>query len=75
MEKYRMQEVVIDRKCAAPRFIHKPLSAFSVEGQVPVLSSFISAEKFPDNFFSIKFHPKIAGALAQDIWSQSYDLE
>ena len=32
MEKYRMQEVLIDRKCAAPRFVIKPQSTFAVEG-------------------------------------------
>ena len=32
MEKYRMQEVLIDRKCAAPRFVIKPTSTFAVEG-------------------------------------------
>ncbi len=32
MEKYRMQEVLIDRKCAAPRFVLKPLSTMAVEG-------------------------------------------
>ena len=32
MEKYRMQEVLIDRKCAAPRFVIKPISTFAVEG-------------------------------------------
>ena len=33
MEKYRMQEVLIDRKCAAPRFVIKPQSTFTLEGQ------------------------------------------
>ena len=33
MEKYRMQEVLIDRKCAAPRFVIKPQSTFTMEGQ------------------------------------------
>jgi hypothetical protein len=33
MEKYRMQEVLIDRKCAAPRFVIKPQSTFALEGQ------------------------------------------
>jgi len=33
MEKYRMQEVLIDRKCAAPRFVIKPQSTFGLEGQ------------------------------------------
>jgi serine/threonine protein kinase len=33
MEKYRMQEVHIDRKCAAPRFVIKPQSTFTLEGQ------------------------------------------
>ena len=32
MEKYRMQEVLIDRKCAAPRFVIKPQSTFALEG-------------------------------------------
>jgi len=31
-EKYRMQEVLIDRKCAAPRFVIKPQSTFALEG-------------------------------------------
>merc|ERR1719220_522274 len=29
-EKYRMQEVLIDRKCAAPRFVIKPQSTFAL---------------------------------------------
>ena len=29
-----MQEVLIDRKCAAPRFVLKPQSTFAMEGQV-----------------------------------------
>ena len=32
-EKYRMQEVLIDRKCAAPRFVIKPQSTFALEGK------------------------------------------
>ncbi len=32
MEKYRMQEVLIDRKCAAPRFVIKPISTLAIEG-------------------------------------------
>jgi len=32
MEKYRMQEVLMDRKCAAPRFVIKPLNTMAVEG-------------------------------------------
>ncbi|CAB4063294.1 Twitchin [Lepeophtheirus salmonis] len=33
MEKYRMQEVLIDRKCAAPRFVIKPQSHFRDRGK------------------------------------------
>ena len=36
-EKYRMQEVLIDRKCAAPRFVIKPQSTFALEGNLYVL--------------------------------------
>ena len=36
-EKYRMQEVLIDRKCAAPRFVIKPQSTFALEGNFYVL--------------------------------------
>ena len=36
-EKYRMQEVLIDRKCAAPRFVIKPQSTFALEGNVYLL--------------------------------------
>lgn len=32
MEKYRIQEVLIDRKCAAPRFVIKPISTLTIEG-------------------------------------------
>ena len=39
-EKYRMQEVLIDRKCAAPRFVIKPQSTFALEGNFYVLLRF-----------------------------------
>jgi serine/threonine protein kinase len=32
MEKYRLEEVVMDRKCAAPRFVIRPVSTFAIEG-------------------------------------------
>ncbi len=32
MDKYRLAEAVADKKCAAPRFVIKPLSTMAVEG-------------------------------------------
>ena len=51
-EKYRMQEVLIDRKCAAPRFVIKPQSTFALEG------NFLCAfEDFLHFFFMpLRFH-------------------